>query len=183
MTKMLVALAGFLGLTSAFTPILNSQTFSTKSQLSRPAKDWKMSNHGLEQEMGPGESLKFFVTKVDFNTLGISREDDIQKYYHDLIIPELSIKYNGVERVTEDVYTWLTKDLECNPNEHWSNVFNKYDDELKATIVLDRSYYYAHSVVDRHLIIRLTYRASIVSDSGDLGGKISFQSGTYVRLQ
>lgn len=185
MTKMLVALAGFLGLTSACTPILNSQAFSTKSQLSRPPKDWNMSNHSLEQEMGPGESLKFFVTKVDFTVLGISSQYDIQAYYRDLIIPELSIKYNDQERVTEDVYTWLTKDLEYGPNEHWSNVFNKYDEALKATIVLDRSYYYTHSVVDRHLIIRLTYRASILVEnpSGNLGGKISFQSGTYVRLE
>lgn len=188
MTKMLVALAGLVGLASAVTPVLNNQIFNpNKIESFRPPKDWEMADKSLEQEMGPGESLKFFVTKVDFNTLGITNHNDLMHYYYSITIPELSVKYQDKEQewMTENGYTWIINDLVCAPNEHWSNVFNTYDDELGATIVLDRSYYYTYSVVDRHLIIRLTYRASILIEnpSGNLGGKISFKSGTYVRVQ
>lgn len=182
MTKGLISLVGLLGTTTISAPIINNEIINVqaKENFKLPV-DWEMKPTTVTQEMGDNETLKFVLCTIDLTSLKIDSDLDFRYFYTEVQIPEVSVSYNGKKMMSSDA--WDVQELKTG-DERWSNVFKNQEIDEQTTVSLDRGYWLYYSVVDRHLMLRLSYRASMVvkDPAGDKGGTISFSRGSNVHI-
>ncbi|MBE4704375.1 hypothetical protein [Spiroplasma platyhelix] len=180
MPKLLISLAGLALLTTASTS-LTQETINTqiKQNFSMP-QEWNMKPATVSETKGPNESLKFIVSVIDLTSLKIKDEHQFLHDYKSVIIPELKVSYNGF--VALDTDSWNVKDMRRQNNEIWTELFKQVSDA--TTMTLERGYYLYYDVFDRHLMLRLSYRASMIIEepTGNKGGEISFSRGSVINI-